>query len=107
MQAQINTSGGRVGLARSRASLNDDQNGSQQKKHKNWVHDEVHEANGQQQCKHCNTKVSASNVSYRKRHLLGCEAFLGSQAAREAAANNQDVKEAVDAHNKYDLAVGG
>ena len=77
MQAQINTSGGRIGLARSRASLNDDQNGSQQKKHKNWVHDEVHEANGQQQCKHCNTKVSASNVSYRKRHLLGCEASAG------------------------------
>jgi hypothetical protein len=69
---------------------------NRQKKDKNWVHKQTTEQNGQQICNPCTGKVSNSNVTRRKEHLLQLKSFLGIQEAERAAVSDHKLKEAVE-----------
>jgi hypothetical protein len=94
----ITTSGGRVGLARARESVDDDEHPSKKSKTA-WVGPQCRKNEKQVLiCKHCSGGVSASNTTRRKQHLLACKQFLDSQEADEAAGSCAELKVALDAH---------
>ena len=95
---QVQTAGpARIGLARSRHALgNDDETSS--KKHKgpapSFARDSIKVDNGKHRCTHCNSSVS-SNITRAKLHLLSCPKFLESESAQAAADSNEEVSKAI------------
>jgi arginyl-tRNA--protein-N-Asp/Glu arginylyltransferase len=100
---QVQTaSSARVGLARSRHALgNDDETSNKKQKGAapSFARDWIKKVQGKPHCTHCNESVS-TNITRAKLHLLKCRKFLESEAAQAEADNgNKEVQQALLEHS--------
>jgi hypothetical protein len=97
MEQQGQSSG--VGAKRARDAQNDSNSEQKKQKKEGWVDANTQEVRpGARSCNHCRKSVSASKITYRKKHLLSCSAFLDSNEATEAAADNEALRAVVQQH---------
>lgn len=97
MEQQAATSS--VGAKRARDAQNDSDPEQKKQKKGAWVDANTQLVqNGARSCNHCKGKVSASNTTYRKKHLLSCSTFLESKEATVAAADDEALRDVVQEH---------
>lgn len=86
-----------MGLARSRSDVQGDQNASKkQKTDKIGSTSRRQSRTASRSATTAPEKVSNSNVTRRKEHLLQCKSILGSQEADRAAVSDPKLKEALE-----------